>query len=77
MKKNIFLLTIFVSLFFSCEKEIPIDYRQVSPLYVAEASITQDGTTVRLSMTQDITDNLRQAHNVTGATVVVGCNKWD
>jgi len=48
MKKNIFLLTIFVSLFFSCEKEIPIDYRQVSPLYVAEASITQEGTTVRL-----------------------------
>ena len=77
MKKNIFLLTILVSLFFSCEKEIPIDYRQVSPLYVAEASITQDGTTVRLSMTQDITDNSRQAHNVTGATVVVGCNKWD
>ena len=43
---------------------------------MAEASITQEGTKVRLTMTQDVTDNSRQGHSVVGATVLLGCNKW-
>ena len=55
----------------SCEKEIDMDYHQVEPLYVAEATITQEGTNVRLTTTQDMTDNSRNTHNVTGATIVL------
>ena len=33
----------------ACEKEIDMDYRQVSPKYVAEAMMTQDNTTVFLA----------------------------
>ena len=77
MKKNILFFTIFASLFCSCEKEIPIDYRQVAPLYTAEAQISQDGTVVQLNMTQDVTDNSRQGHYIEGATILISSNKWD
>ena len=52
----------------ACEKEIDMDYRQVSPKYVAEAMMTQDNTTVFLSTTQDVTDNSRKEHAITNAT---------
>ena len=55
----------------SCEKEIAMDYHQVEPLYVAEATVSQEGTSVRLTTTQDMTDNSRNKHNVTGATIVL------
>ena len=55
----------------ACEKEIDLDYHQVDALYVAEAMMTQKGTSVRLTTTQDMTDNDRNAHNVTGATIVL------
>jgi len=61
----------------SCEKEIPLDYRNVEPLYVAEATITQDGTQVRMSTTQDVTDNSQNTHYVDNAIVVIGCKKFD
>ena len=38
----------------ACEKEIPVDYRQVEPLYVAEAMMSQEGTKVVVSTTQDV-----------------------
>ena len=57
-----------------CEKEIELDYRQVSALYVAEGGITEDGTRVRLTTTQDMTDNESNAHNVTGAVITVSYN---
>lgn len=55
----------------SCEKEIDLDYHSVDELYVAEACLTQDGTKVRITTTQDMHDNNRNAHNVEGATVVL------
>lgn len=68
-----------IAVFTSCEKEIDLDYRQVSQLYVAEGLVTQDATTnrtskptyVRLTTTQDMTDNVTNNHNLTGATVVL------
>lgn len=55
----------------ACEKEIDMDYRQVSPKYVAEAVMTQDNTTVFLSTTQDVTDNSRKEHAITNATISI------
>ena len=52
--KKAFLL---LPLLLSCEKEIPIDYHETDQHYVAEASLTQNGTNVRLSTTQNVTDN--------------------
>ena len=79
MKKNIkfpfWLLC--VSTLFSCEKEIPMDYHQVEPLYVAEAMMTQEGTKVQVSTTQNVTDNSRSEHYVDNATVVIRSKKED
>ena len=71
-----FYLITFICLFVSCEKEIPIDYREVDRLYVAEAAVTQDGTTVRLSTTQSVNDN-SQDHYVEGAVIVVSLPRYD
>ena len=66
-----FYLFTFLPFLASCEKEIDMDYHQVGALYVAEAEMTQEGTKVRLTTTQDMTDNETNAHNVTGATVTL------
>lgn len=58
-------------LLLSCEKEITISYNQVAPLYVAEAELTQNGTKVRISTTQDMHDNLRYSYVVDDAIVVL------
>ena len=80
MKKTIIFLSFcFLAVLTSCEKEIDIDYHQVDKLYVAEGLVTQDGSTnytkkptfVRLTTTQDMTDNVSNGHNLTGATVVL------
>jgi len=85
MKKNIIflfscLLTLSLPhLLTSCEKEIDIDYHQVAELYVAEGLVTQDASTnrtnrptyVRLTTTQDMTDNVSNSHNLIGATIVL------
>ena len=77
--KTIVSLWSFVLLLLSCEKEIDVDYHQVDQLYVAEGLVTQDGTTnrtnkptyVRLTTTQNMTDNETNKHNLTGATIVL------
>ena len=75
------LLYSFLSMFFlvltSCEKEIPLDYHQVEPLYVAEATMSQEGTRVQVSTTQDVTVNSREGHCIDNATVVISCKKED
>ena len=38
-------------LFGSCKKDIEIDYHTVAPLYVIEASVTNDGMKARVSRT--------------------------
>ena len=80
MKKTIiFLCSCLLVFLSSCEKEIDIDYHQVDQLYVAEGLVTQNGSTnrtgkptyVRLTTTQDMTDNVSNNHNLTGATIVL------
>ncbi len=74
IKVPLLLLTLSV-LLVSCEKEIPIDYHEADRQYVAEASVTQKGTTVRLTTTQSVTDNSK-AHYVEGAVVVVSIPRY-
>jgi len=64
-------------LLLSCEKEIPIDYRETDQHYVAEASLTQNGTNVRLSTTQNVTDNELRDHVVEDATIVISCKYYE
>lgn len=65
-----FCLIALIGLTTSCEKDIDIDYRQVDPLYVVEANLTQDLTRVRITMTQAMDDN-SGGKGVEGATVVI------
>ena len=53
-----------------CEKEIDVDYRSVKPIYVVEASVSNDGMMARVSQTQDMYDN-RTESDVTDASIVV------
>lgn len=68
--KGLLIIMMLCSLF-SCEKEIDMDYHQVESLYVAEALVTQEGSQVRLTTTQDMTDNEGNKHNVAGAVVTL------
>ena len=61
---------ILTTLFISCKKDIEIDYHQVNPLYVVEASVSNDGMKARISLTNDMDDNTTTS-NISGATVVV------
>lgn len=75
MKK--YLIFLLLPLFLSCKKEILIDYHEVEPLYVAEATLTQTGTNVRLSTTQNVTDNNPHSHIVENAIVVLSCKNYE
>ncbi len=72
-KHHLFYILLMSVILLACEKDIPIDYHSVASQYVAEASITTTGTRVRLTTTQDVTDNNASDHIVTGATIVVTC----
>ena len=52
-----FLFPLSALLLLSCEKEIELDYHQVDPLYVVEASVSNNGTEVRVSRTNAMDDN--------------------
>ena len=71
----LFLLVLLALGLVACEKEIDLDYHSVNELYVAEACLTQSGTKVRITTTQDMDDNNRNAHNVEGATVVLSMDE--
>lgn len=75
MKKYIKYLLL--PLLLSCEKEIPLDYHEIDHLYVAEATLTQTGANVRLSTTQNITDNDLSSHVVENAIVVMSCKTYE
>ena len=55
MNRLYYILTLL--LLVSCEKEIDIDYRSVEPIYVVEASVSNEGMRARVSQTQDMDDN--------------------
>ena len=75
MKK--YIIYILLPLLLSCEKEIPLDYHETNPLYVAEGTLSQTGTSVRLSTTQNITDNDLSSHVVENAIVVLSCRNYE
>ncbi|MBO4719755.1 MAG: DUF4249 domain-containing protein [Prevotella sp.] len=54
----------------SCEKEIELDYHQVDALYVVEASISNNGTEVRVSQTNAMDDN-NSSSDISNATVTL------
>ena len=54
----------------SCKKDIEIDYHQVVPLYVVEASVSNDGMEARISQTNNMDDNSTQS-NINQAKVVI------
>ena len=66
-----YLFTFLPFLLLSCEKEIDIDYKNVDALYVAEAMVTQQGTTVRLTKTRSVDVNSRVGIFVKNAEVKV------
>lgn len=75
--KQKYIIFLLLPLLMSCEKEIIIDYHETDQLYVAEAKLTQNGTNVRLSTTQNITDNDSRSHIVENAIVVISCKYYD
>lgn len=74
MKKNIIFLLL--PLLVSCEKEILIDYHETDQIYVAEAKLTQVDTNVRLTTTQNVTDNNNRSHSVENAIVVLSVKNY-
>ena len=71
MKRDIFiLLAILGILTASCKKDIDIDYHQVEPLYVVEASVSNDGMKARISHTNNMDDNTIIS-DISGATVII------
>ena len=71
MKKYIFLLfCLNLVLLSSCKKDIEIDYHQVDPIYVVEASVSNEGMEARISQTNNMDDNSTTS-NIDNAVVVV------
>jgi len=63
----------------ACEKDIDLDYHQVDPIYVVEASISNSGTEIRISRTNNMDDN-NGISDVTGTKVTISDdegNKWN
>lgn len=71
MKKYIPLLfCLNLILLSSCKKDIEIDYHQVDPIYVVEASVSNKGMEARISQTNNMDDNSTTS-NIDNAVVVV------
>ena len=56
----------------SCKKDIEIDYHQVAPIYVVEASVSNDGMEARISETNNMDDNSTQSDIDRAMVVVTG-----
>ena len=54
----------------SCKKDIEVDYHQVDPLYVVEASVSDSEMKARISQTNDMDDNSTDS-NISNAVVVI------
>ena len=71
MKKYIPLLfCLNLILLSSCKKDIEIDYHQVDPIYVVEASVSNEGMEARISQTNNMDDNSTTS-NIDNAVVKV------
>ena len=65
---SLFCLTMI--LLSSCKKDIEVDYHQVEPLYVVEASVSDSEMKARISQTNDMDDNSTDS-NISNAVVVI------
>ena len=54
MNRLYYILPALLLLLSSCEKEIDIDYRSVEPIYVVEASVSDDGNKMALHSGDDV-----------------------
>ena len=72
MTQNTRIIALLIDIFFllSCEKDINLEYHQVDPLYVVEASLSNSGTQVRISHTNNMDDN-NGISDITGTTVTI------
>ena len=58
MKKILSVAALAMALLTSCEKDIDIDYHKVAPLYVVEASISNNGAVATVSRTINVQDTV-------------------
>ena len=73
MKKYIPLLfCLNLILLSSCKKDIEIDYHQVDPIYVVEASVSNEGMEARISQTNNMDDNSTTSNIVNAVVVMTG-----
>lgn len=69
MRRITEILTI-LALLTACKKDIDIDYHQVEPLYVVEASVSNEAMQARISRTNNMDDNTTTS-DISSATVVI------
>ena len=70
MKRILISLLLIPLLLTSCKKDIDIDYHQVEPLYVVEASVSNKGMQARISRTNNMDDNSTTS-DINEATVTI------
>ena len=71
MNKYSFMFFCLISLLLSsCKKDIEINYHQVDPIYVVEASVSNNGMEARISQTNNM-DNNSTISNIDHAKVVI------
>ena len=68
---RLLLLSLLLTATLSCEKEIDIDYRTVSPLYVAEVQLTPGLAKARITTTRAIENNQATGTYVDNAIVTM------
>ena len=54
----------------ACKKEIDFDYHEIDPIVVIEGRVTNEGTTVMITKSRNVTDSVR-GHCLTGAVVTI------
>lgn len=64
------LIILTITFLSSCKKDIEVDYHQVEPLYVVEASVSDSGMKARISLTNDM-DNNSTMSQISDATVII------
>ena len=68
--RYISLLLITILFFAACEKEIDMDYHKSEAVFVVEGSVSNTGSTVRITKTQAM-DNNNTSSDISNATVVI------
>lgn len=70
------LIILLSPLFIACEKDIDLEYHQVDPIYVVEASLSNTTTSVRISQTNVMEDN-SSSSSISQAKVTITSDQGD